>query len=175
MKQSKDYFCICRPGYQGTQCQTQINACESNPCLNGGTCISDAPNFRCQCLDNFYGSKCEQSTYGFKELSYVTFPALDPSVNDLSAIFSTTLENALLVYNFGEVIGGRSDFLALELLGGQPVLSWGGTRSATTRLSLNRTVNTGRWYKVTATRINKVATLSLSLIHILTLPTNREV
>ena len=58
-------------------------------------------------------------------------------------------------------MGGRSDFLALELSKGRPVLSWGGARSATARLELDRTLNSGRWYKVTATRNSKIATLSL--------------
>ena len=36
------YTCNCTgTGYNGTQCQTEINECLSNPCLNGGTCINE--------------------------------------------------------------------------------------------------------------------------------------
>ena len=47
-----------------------IDPCRENPCLNGGTCISLKPSFRCECPDHYYGSKCESSTFGFDELSH---------------------------------------------------------------------------------------------------------
>ena len=156
------FFCLCRPGYQGKLCQTIVDTCRQNPCLNGGTCISLNPNYKCRCQDHFYGNHCEHSTYGFEEFSFVTFPTLDANTNDISVIFATSKSNALMVYNFGNATGGRSDFLSVELVEGYPRLSWGGSRTAITRLSLtNKRVDTGRWYKVTATRNNRVASLSV--------------
>ncbi len=32
------YTCSCPPGYEGTNCQTNINECLPNPCQNQGTC-----------------------------------------------------------------------------------------------------------------------------------------
>ena len=30
-----DYFCECLPGYVGTNCETEVDECVSNPCVNG--------------------------------------------------------------------------------------------------------------------------------------------
>jgi protocadherin Fat 4 len=130
--------------------------------LNGGTCVSLKPNYKCRCHDHFYGNHCELSTFGLEEFSYASFPPLDANTNDISVIFATSKPNSLLVYNFGKSAGGRSDFLSVELVDGHPRLSWGGARTAITRLSLtNKRVDTGRWYKVTATRNNRVGSLSV--------------
>ena len=73
------------------------------------------------------------STFGFEEFSSVQFPALDATTNDISVTFATTKPNSLLVYNYGKPAGGgRSDFIALELVGGKPRLSWGGSRTGRT-------------------------------------------
>ena len=42
------YWCECTPGYTGTNCQTKINECQSNPCAFNG---------RCQCFPGFIGSQ----------------------------------------------------------------------------------------------------------------------
>ena len=44
---------------------------------------------------------------------------------------------------------------------GRPRFSWGGARSEPARVSIDRDVATGRWYKLTATRHHRVGTLSL--------------
>jgi len=104
----------------------------------------------------------EASTFGFDELSYVAFPPLDSTTNDVAIIFATTKPNCLLVWNYGvRSVGGRSDFFALELVNGKPRLSWGGARTNIAQLQLDRQVNTGRLYKVTATRNNKVGSLTV--------------
>lgn len=32
------YICQCVDGYEGENCETEINECDPNPCQNGGTC-----------------------------------------------------------------------------------------------------------------------------------------
>ena len=58
----------------------------------------------------------------------------DANTNDLAIVFTTTKSNSLLVYNYGRSAGGRSDFLAVELVEGRPRLSWGGTRTAISKI-----------------------------------------
>ena len=156
-----NFFCLCRPGFQGARCDITLDPCQPNPCQNGGECLSKKPNYQCKCPDNFYGTNCEKSTFGFAELSFMTFPSLDPNTNDISITFSTTKANSLLVYNYGESSGGRSDFLSVQLVEGKARFSFGGARTAITEISVNKYIADGRWFKVTATRNNRVASLSV--------------
>lgn len=37
------YTCACAPGYRGTNCEINIDECDSNPCYNGATCTVSTP------------------------------------------------------------------------------------------------------------------------------------
>lgn len=57
------YTCICDDGHVGTHCEIPINACNSNPCLNGGICMARETNlyeFNCVCKVGFKGKYCEE-------------------------------------------------------------------------------------------------------------------
>lgn len=41
----------------GPNCQTNINECASNPCLNQGTCIDDVAGYKCNCLLPYTGDR----------------------------------------------------------------------------------------------------------------------
>lgn len=94
----------------------------------------------------------------------MSFPALDANTNDITVVFATTKPNALLVYNYGAQTGGRSDFVALELVNGRAVFSYGGARSAITSITIKsgEPLADGEWRKVTATRNGRVVSLSVS-------------
>ena len=32
------YHCLCEPGWEGTDCDMEVNECAPGPCQNGGTC-----------------------------------------------------------------------------------------------------------------------------------------
>ena len=49
-----EYTCDCFDGFEGTNCETNINECDSNPCQNGGTCSDKVNNFDCLCLSGFF-------------------------------------------------------------------------------------------------------------------------
>lgn len=160
------FFCLCRPGYRGNQCETIADSCRPNPCLHGGLCVSLKPGYKCSCTDGRYGRHCERATYGFQELSYLSFPALDAATNDISIVFATTKPDALLIYNYGVQSGGRSDFVAMEIVSGKAVFSYGGARTAVTSIVVggvqNNSLSNGKWHKVTATRNGRVMSLSVS-------------
>jgi len=94
----------------------------------------------------------------------MAFPTLDSNTNDITIVFATTKPNALLLYNYAPQIGGRSDFVVLELIDGRVVFSYGGARSAITTVTIKteRPVSDGEWHKVTVTRNGKVISLSVS-------------
>merc|ERR1712209_181994 len=130
--------------FQGGVCQIAVDPCQPNPCQNGGECLSKKPNYQCKCPDNYYGTNCEKSTFGFGELSFMTFPPLDPNTNDISITFSTTKPDSLLIYNFGDHdSGGRSDFISIELVQGQAVFSFGGRSTAVKSITVNKQVADG--------------------------------
>lgn len=35
------------------------DSCESNPCLNGGTCRGYRRNYLCVCKEGFFGDQCQ--------------------------------------------------------------------------------------------------------------------
>lgn len=41
------------------RCDLDINECESNPCLNNGTCQNMLGRFECLCTSEFEGPQCQ--------------------------------------------------------------------------------------------------------------------
>ena len=51
--------CICSSNYNpGSECNTDVDACENNPCENGGNCTSFNESFMCDCPVGYAGSTC---------------------------------------------------------------------------------------------------------------------
>ncbi len=40
-------------GFTGLYCETQIDQCQLNPCLNGGICRTLINNFKCDCPQGY--------------------------------------------------------------------------------------------------------------------------
>jgi hypothetical protein len=43
------YLCICVSGWQGKNCEINIDDCARRPCYNGGTCHDRVGYFYCEC------------------------------------------------------------------------------------------------------------------------------
>uniref|UniRef100_A0A8C2DMQ4 Delta-like protein n=1 Tax=Cyprinus carpio TaxID=7962 RepID=A0A8C2DMQ4_CYPCA len=52
------YHCACPDGYSGQNCERADNACLSEPCLHGGSCVESSQGFECQCAPGWTGPSC---------------------------------------------------------------------------------------------------------------------
>tara|TARA_B100000900_G_scaffold244431_1_gene207853 strand:+ start:401 stop:2284 length:1884 start_codon:yes stop_codon:yes gene_type:complete len=52
------YTCQCVDGFEGVNCETNINECANNPCQNGGTCNDGVNEYTCQCQAGYSGENC---------------------------------------------------------------------------------------------------------------------
>ena len=55
-------------GFEGRNCEVDINECESNPCKNNGTCVDEINDYNCTCKDGFVGKSCEVNSNVFVSL-----------------------------------------------------------------------------------------------------------
>ncbi|XP_048048009.1 protein delta homolog 1 [Megalobrama amblycephala] len=53
--------CLCPPGFTGAFCEIQPDVCEPNPCVNGGRCVRQDPEYTCVCPPPFSGPVCSGS------------------------------------------------------------------------------------------------------------------
>ena len=61
MLQVDEYECECFAGYTGAHCESDINECQSGPCMNQGICVDTLNAYTCDCVPGFTGkpiSKC---------------------------------------------------------------------------------------------------------------------
>lgn len=92
-------------------------------CLNGGTPFDDF----CECIEGFDGPHCEMLNIGFYGDGYAMYPPVNPCESTkISLELSPQLDRGLIMY-IGPISYNPlmvvSDFLALELVKGYPVLT----------------------------------------------------
>ena len=70
------YSCQCADGYNGNNCENNINECNGVTCENGGTCQDGINSYICQCVAGFDGNTCENSE--LKWIPSVVDPGFSP-------------------------------------------------------------------------------------------------
>ena len=57
-----EYQCVCPECYTGTNCETELNACDGNLCQNGAACVAypgSCDSYYCECPSCFTGTYCD--------------------------------------------------------------------------------------------------------------------
>ena len=72
------------PGFTGKRCETNINECINNPCVNG-ECKDEVNGYKCQCNSGFFGQNCD--------ISCPTENSNYRVVDNLCYYFNTTYKN----------------------------------------------------------------------------------
>ncbi|NXK44512.1 CADN protein, partial [Chauna torquata] len=135
---------------------------QTNPCLNGGTCVDTDLGYRCKCSANFHGPDCQQTKHSFRGHGYAWFPPLKPCFESrISLEFITEVTDGLLLYH-GPVAQGQpgelKDFIALELSGGVPSLTVShGSGELFLQLSQKVNVADRRWHNIKITNDGKAS------------------
>ena len=52
------YNCICVNGFEGHNCEIDVDDCAIQPCLNGGTCHDRVASYVCECPPDKTGLLC---------------------------------------------------------------------------------------------------------------------
>ncbi|XP_036440212.1 milk fat globule EGF and factor V/VIII domain containing a [Colossoma macropomum] len=55
------YVCKCPPGFEGVNCQINVNDCTNQTCQNGGKCRDLDGDYTCQCPSPYVGKNCQLS------------------------------------------------------------------------------------------------------------------
>nr|XP_026691416.1 MAM and LDL-receptor class A domain-containing protein 1-like [Ciona intestinalis] len=53
------HVCDCVQGWEGVQCELDVDECASNPCSNGGNCTHGFNSYECFCGIGYHGTTCE--------------------------------------------------------------------------------------------------------------------
>ena len=148
------YKCHCKPGYLGVNCSSGFDFCQVSSLTNSWA------QPKCTCDS---GKACQCSCIGFESASYLMLPTLESlqqgKFNNITFEFSTAESDGLLLYNTDGKYRRDSDFIAIQIISGKIQLSFnlGYTRSAVV-VEHDKTVDDGKWHRVTAIRNGKVST-----------------
>ncbi len=56
------YTCECLSGFEGDDCEINIDDCHAEACQNGGNCVDGVDSYTCECINGYEGENCENCT-----------------------------------------------------------------------------------------------------------------
>ncbi|KAF1390064.1 hypothetical protein PFLUV_G00054230 [Perca fluviatilis] len=178
-----EYQCLCKDGFEGERCEVVKDVCQSNlQCQNGGSCVAGqcvcAPGhtgLNCEesqvssfpkALRNLESSESNDSPYqyaahfhgdGYVALPRSIFPrSPHDSPETIELEINTSSSEGLILWQGVEPgeNGKGKDFISLGLQNGHLVFRYQ-LGSGEAEILSQRSINDGRWHKVTAVRTGK--------------------
>uniref|UniRef100_A0A669CHP6 Heparan sulfate proteoglycan 2 n=1 Tax=Oreochromis niloticus TaxID=8128 RepID=A0A669CHP6_ORENI len=132
--------------------------CDRRPCLNGGHCMSSAEyEYQCLCKDGFEGDEII-----IVVLLFFFFLSAHDSPETIEMEINTSSSDGLILWQGVEPgeHGKRKDFISLGLQNGHLVFSYQ-LGSGEAQILSERSINDGRWHKITAVRTGKVGYIQI--------------
>uniref|UniRef100_A0A8D3BG34 Heparan sulfate proteoglycan 2 n=1 Tax=Scophthalmus maximus TaxID=52904 RepID=A0A8D3BG34_SCOMX len=175
-----EYQCLCKDGFEGERCEVVRDACQSDVhCRNGGSCVGG----QCACSPGFAGVTCEESNFPealwnleasdandspyqyaahFHDNGYIALPksvfprSAHDSPETIELEINTSSPEGLILWQGVELgeHGKGKDFISLGLQNGHLVFSYQ-LGSGEAEILSRKSINDGRWHKVTAVRTGK--------------------
>uniref|UniRef100_A0A3B4XVX7 Heparan sulfate proteoglycan 2 n=1 Tax=Seriola lalandi dorsalis TaxID=1841481 RepID=A0A3B4XVX7_SERLL len=162
-----EYQCLCRDGFEGERCEVVKDVCQNNlQCQNGGSCVDG----QCVCAPGYTGLNCEEnSPYqyaahfhndGYIALPKSIFPRRQVHAHDspetIELEINTGSSEGLILWQGVELgeHGRGKDFISLGLQNGHLVFSYQ-LGSGEAQILSQRSINDGKWHKITAVRTGK--------------------
>ncbi|XP_069382459.1 basement membrane-specific heparan sulfate proteoglycan core protein isoform X24 [Paralichthys olivaceus] len=178
-----EYQCLCKDGFEGERCEVVKDACQSDlQCQNGGSCVSGqcvcVPGYAgltCEeshvssfpaALRNLQASVANDSPYqyaahfhndGYVALPKSIFPrSAHDSPETIELEINTGSSEGLILWQGVELgeHGKGKDFISLGLQSGHLVFSYQ-LGSGEAQILSRRSINDGKWHKITAVRTGK--------------------
>ncbi|XP_030844885.1 fibrillin-1 isoform X2 [Strongylocentrotus purpuratus] len=82
--------CDCaNTGFTGTLCENNIDECDSNPCMNGGSCADEVKSFTCSCADGYTGTLCGTD---IDECANIPNPCGNGTCNNIDGTYECTCD-----------------------------------------------------------------------------------
>uniref|UniRef100_A0A673C7V2 Heparan sulfate proteoglycan 2 n=1 Tax=Sphaeramia orbicularis TaxID=375764 RepID=A0A673C7V2_9TELE len=154
-----EYQCLCKDGFEGERCEVVKDVCQSDrQCQNGGSCV----NGQCVCAPGHTGLTCEENSpyqYAayFNDDGYIPLPksifprSAHDSPETIELEINTSSSDGLILW---QEHGKGKDFISLSLQNGHLVFSYQ-LGSGESHIMSQRSINDGKWHKITAVRTGK--------------------
>ncbi|CAB3365946.1 Hypothetical predicted protein [Cloeon dipterum] len=166
---SVNFKCACNPGFSGATCAVLVAPCASSPCAAGAECVELVTGFTCQCPIGRKGKTCHEVESNLPEVftpefqgdSFLALPKLENVARafSLEVWFMSRTPSGLLLYD-GQLIGGRGDFISLNLVDKYVQFKFD-LGSGSANITSPHPVKLNEWHMIRVSRIDKEGTLQV--------------